>query len=471
MNRLREAIAREIVRWRGLQKAENLGCRTSFMILTSLSDEELLSSLSKVCQEAREVLARLLVHLIEVENRRLELRSAFPSLFVFCTERLRMSEDEAVRRIKAARLLRKFPRLLPYIERGDLHLTALLLLRRHLTEESFDELVTAASGKGKGEIEALLAARAPRPDVFATITELPASDGVPASLLPAGTGAHLPAPAQATSAAPSLATATVTSARIEPLSSSRHRLELTISSETRAKLERVRDLLGHRIPDGNLEAVFDCALDAILLQLERTRLGKTTQTPRAKTSSAGHHAAEQASTEADVELAPAPAGEPASGRVSQEVRRQVFARDGEQCTFTDEHGNRCPCRSRLELDHVIPRACGGTDDVDNLRVRCRAHNRLYAEECFGRDLIERKIRGRQQKSAQTPDLPKPRDAAAPVPHPKLELIDQLRSGLRNLGYRDVDIRHAIPRLLPPDPSNPAPPIEQLIRSALRVLSP
>jgi hypothetical protein len=38
-------------------------------------------------------------------------------------------------------------------------------------------------------------------------------------------------------------------------------------------------------------------------------------------------------------------------------------------------------------------------DAANLRVTCRAHNRLHAEPVFGRRCVERGIHFRQQKSA------------------------------------------------------------------------
>src|SRR5580692_10249835 len=142
------------------------------MTLANLSDEELLTSLSAVCFEARRLLGRLLLHLIEVEQRRLDLKSACSSLYDFCQRRLGMSESEAVRRIEAARLLKRFPTILGYLERGDIHLTALLLLREHLTETNVDDLLTAARGRSKRELQELLAARAPRADVMTTITEL-----------------------------------------------------------------------------------------------------------------------------------------------------------------------------------------------------------------------------------------------------------------------------------------------------------
>src|SRR5579862_4982470 len=143
------------------------------MILKSLSDEALLSSLSTVCVELRGLVARLLLHLNEVEDRDIHLRSACSSMWDFCQRRLGMSKAAAYRRVDAARLVRKFPTLLAYVERGDVNLTTLLLLRDHFTDRNLDELVEGAKGKNTRQVEEMIAALAPRPDVFATITPLP----------------------------------------------------------------------------------------------------------------------------------------------------------------------------------------------------------------------------------------------------------------------------------------------------------
>jgi len=74
------------------------------------------------------------------------------------------------------------------------------------------------------------------------------------------------------------------------------------------------------------------------------------------------------------------------------VRREVFARDGEQCSFVSEAGVRCDARSFLEIDHVHPKALGGENSATNTRLLCATHNRLAAEQVFGRDYIHRKIR-------------------------------------------------------------------------------
>src|SRR6516225_4473530 len=133
------------------------------MELTDFSDAQLLDSLNALCGQGRVVLARLLAHLVEVEERRLHLEAACPSMYQFCAQRLGMSEDEAYRRIQAARLARRFPDLLVRIERGDLTLSTMALLRDALTPSNYEELVEAAAGKTKADVQSLLAKRSPSP--------------------------------------------------------------------------------------------------------------------------------------------------------------------------------------------------------------------------------------------------------------------------------------------------------------------
>ena len=89
---------------------------------TSLSDEELVSRIASLCLEGRRLVARLIVHLIEVEDRALDKKSACSSMWAFCTERLKMSEGETSRRLNAARLARRFPSILEAVAEGRLGL-------------------------------------------------------------------------------------------------------------------------------------------------------------------------------------------------------------------------------------------------------------------------------------------------------------------------------------------------------------
>jgi 5-methylcytosine-specific restriction endonuclease McrA len=386
--------------------------------LTGLTDDALVSRLSTLCAEGHVLTARLIVHLIEVEDRRLDLRAACTSMFDFCQRRLGMSEGAAFRRITAARMVKRFPALLGRIERGELHLSTLVLIRPHLTEVNVEELAAAVAGKTQRQVEELLARLAPKPDVPSAIVELGAPSNDARVTLFAGSDArHVPSAPRA---------------RIEPLSEARYKVQLTASAELKAKLERASDLMRHRNPSGDLAVVIDAAMNLLLAKLEKERLGKATA-PREPTKPRAR------------------SGTHRSRAIPAGVRRAVFERDGEQCTFIDEAGERCPQRGHLELDHVEARALGGTNAASNLRVRCRAHNRLAAEEVFGKAHVAERIDFRQRKSraaAATPPSPSPSPSplsplSPPPSLPPPRAIELAVRGLHNMGFSKSDARRAV----------------------------
>jgi hypothetical protein len=130
-----------------------------------MTDRELVERLKELLREERRLTAAMLMHLGEVEARELYVPAACSSMFVYCTRVLGMSEDQAFKRIRAARAVRRFPMVGAAVEEGRLHLSGVVLLAPHLTSDNVEALVSEASGKSKAEIEILLARLAPKPDV------------------------------------------------------------------------------------------------------------------------------------------------------------------------------------------------------------------------------------------------------------------------------------------------------------------
>src|SRR5262245_62186331 len=113
----------------------------------SLSNDDLLSGLNGLLSAGRKLIATVIAHLGEVEERRLHLLAGFGSMFAYCVGRLGMSEDEAYRRIEVARLARRCPRVLDALAGGHITLSVAALLNRHLTHANEQSLLVAVSGK------------------------------------------------------------------------------------------------------------------------------------------------------------------------------------------------------------------------------------------------------------------------------------------------------------------------------------
>jgi hypothetical protein len=82
--------------------------------------DELLRRLSGLLRQSRRVEADLVAHVGEVDARRLYAREASPSIFVYCTQVLHLSEFEAYLRITVARAARRHPVLLEMLREGSL---------------------------------------------------------------------------------------------------------------------------------------------------------------------------------------------------------------------------------------------------------------------------------------------------------------------------------------------------------------
>src|SRR5712691_9821530 len=108
------------------------------------------------------------------------------SLFTYCTEALRLSEDATCNRIQAARACRDFPVILEALASGAMSLTSVRILRPHLTPENHEAVLARASGRSRREIEALVAELAPRPDVPSSVRKLPTATPAP-TRIPAAT--------------------------------------------------------------------------------------------------------------------------------------------------------------------------------------------------------------------------------------------------------------------------------------------
>ncbi|HKO50870.1 MAG TPA: hypothetical protein VJV79_24335 [Polyangiaceae bacterium] len=384
--------------------------------LVGLGNSQLLAGLSELVRQSNGLTAQLLAHLVELDERLLHLELGFSSLFAYCVEALGMSEGTAGRRVAAARVCRRFPEVFERVTRGELHLCALCALAPHLSAENASELFVACRGKTRRQVEELLAARFPRPDVREQIRRLPArahvpvvavaaveqaspSSGSSASVLPAS-DSKVPTVVPNSVPMPDRVPAGPDPRRrareLEPISAERFGVHFTADAELRELIERARALASHRLPKCDLAGLVKLALGSFVRQEEKRRFGIGSRPRRAKPEAdpvrSGERVAPpggvspavvmESTTLAAREGRAVPAGK--RGRyLAVAVRREAHQRDRGRCAFVSAEGRRCEGRAFLEFDHVEPFARFGTADARNIRLLCRAHNWLHARNCFG----------------------------------------------------------------------------------------
>jgi hypothetical protein len=221
-----------------------------------LPDHELVLAVKSLARCECQATASLVAHLAELDARRLYLGAGFSSLFTYCCEVLHLSEPASYNRIEAARAARRFPMILQMLGEGSLSLATVRLLASHLTTANQEELLAAATGKSKRQVEELLVGCFPRPDVPTSVRKLPA-----AKALSAVSGATVAVSSQSPAVPPvaSLPVAVVSLPAspahrpvVSPLAPDRYDIRFTASAQTREKLRLAQDLLRHAIPSGDL---------------------------------------------------------------------------------------------------------------------------------------------------------------------------------------------------------------------------
>jgi 5-methylcytosine-specific restriction endonuclease McrA len=343
--------------------------------LSALSHSRLLDRFVDLVHRDRRCTAEMLGVIAEVDQRKLWAAHACPSMFAFCVEHFHMSEAVAAKRIRAARTARRFPVIFGMVARGELHLSALHQLAKHLTETNHRSVLERAKHKSSREIDLLVAEIAPRPDVASRVRALPRQPAARSanSLTSLGSGTS-PDHAMSDDTASAAPTPPASNARknIKPivaLSPRRYKVEITIDQTTHDKLRMLEDLSANQVLSADPADIVSRALD-LLLTYTLKKKAALTDKPRERVANDG---GQQSVTR--------------SRSIPAAIRRGVWQRDTGRCAFVDEQGRRCPATRAVEYHHIVPYGRGGQHELDNITLRCQAHNQFQADLDFGRGFM------------------------------------------------------------------------------------
>ena len=438
----------------------------------------LLRETAEYTRQERLVTTRLLVRLAAVETRELYAPAGYSSMWDYCLGELHMSDDAAGRRLWAARKCREFPALFDALADDRIHLTAVHTLAAFLRPENVDELIKAATGRSKPQLKDWLACRFPRPAEPTEIRPIGASTASAPTILlelPSVAAPELPTAEKVANShalarvpVPSTAMESAESpvplhhrARVDPLNAEQVKLSFTMPRRVLAKMQHAMALLGSAVAPDDVAALFERLLDMSTPALEKQKFAATDE-PRAPR-----------------------VRKPRNARsVPAHVRREVWTRDGGQCTFESASGRRCTCRRGLQFDHVKPVAHGGEATIENIRLLCPKHNQLEAERRLGKPLMDRKrlearqrsLTGHAHKGSERTVRSRESVRRSPVPmtqperHPPLKAPheDELRAELTSWGHTrsEISIGLSAALRLPPEAG-----YEARLEAALETLRP
>ncbi len=295
--------------------------------IKNLSDTFLIQKTEGLVKEEREVLTRLLHHFREIERRRLFCDYKYESLREMLVKHFGYSDDEAYRRISAMWLLKDIPEVEEKITNGELSLSHLSLAQSFFRKEAKIR---------KGEIS--------KEDKLGLLTDI---------------SEQTIREAQRIMVARSSAPEELRPDKMSIISSKKIEFRFTANKSLESKISEVKGLLAHKYPSLSMGELLEvlCEISIEALKKEKTATSKAEKTAASRKSCVSEASAAKPKSQA-------------------QINREVWRESHHAC---------CNCGSKraLEIDHLHPKAKGGDDTKENLRILCRACNQRAAIKEFG----------------------------------------------------------------------------------------
>ena len=338
------------------------------MSVKNISDNKLIERLQQLVATEKECTSEIVLHLSEIESRRLYAEMGYASLFDYATRGLGYSRMSAQRRIVAARVVVEMPQAYEMLRVDRLSLAHFEVIATAFDGSNAPELVRAVAGKSVEQARIAVARACP-------LRVAPIADKIEPVVY-----SHPIDRAQR-----ELFENESQEAEGEVM----YRISFTARDELRRKLEEAQKIIFGFSKDNCMETLLDEVVDFYLERCSPKEREKRRAQKKAKTDvpkSEAENLVEFAEETKEIVLA----DKKTPRRPSIALRDRVLKRDGYRCSYTAPDGTECGCEVGLEIDHRIPWARGGRTEESNLRVLCRAHNQLAARQEFGAKFIEEK---------------------------------------------------------------------------------
>ncbi len=358
-----------------------------FEKLEALSIDELDRSAEKLVRLEKRNVALLIAHIAEMSRRKAALERGYKSLFEYCVRRLNLSEGSVALRLQVANVSRRFPQLLVALAENRVSLTVAGLLATHLEEGNVERLLSDCAGMTKRAAEEYLVRLRPKPVFTPSIRRQPSSAAKDESSRPECEPAALPSgepvlPAPEQEMPRPTTPQRITAPLLAPATPDSFNFRFAADRGFKEKFERLAEVLGVENPLTHMATVLEQALDAALDQKDpKRKRQRRLEKARRRNTAEGKSRPDEISEEAPAE----------SRYISSEVQERLHERADYQCEYRAADGTRCTARAGLEIEHERPFAIFRSHDERFLKVLCRRHNRLRAEQVYGAEFVQAKI--------------------------------------------------------------------------------
>lgn len=382
--------------------------------LLQLTDERLLSRLDELAARERRLTLCIVDHLAEVERRDLFAREGYDSMFAYCIGRLGYSASAAMRRIRAARCVTRFPRVRAMLVDKRVNLSTVSMVAGILNEENHVTVLERIAGRSQREVEAIVAEYRPRGAVHDSVKAVSVQAGDtqaavatnptlgcetnrsgcsddPSALptdRPDGQGAGTTTVNDSGAGVPTSAVVGNEEASSPDAAQRQFVVRFGAGPQFMKQIEAARALLSFRLPaNASLADVFGAVLGEFIERHDPAhraarRAARKTDRRKAQAPESAEKVDGSGKSDAGTRNGATRPEKSSSMRnpraIPAAVRDDVLAASLGRCEYISPSGRRCGATRYLQVDHIVPVALGGTPSRENLRVLCARHNRTEA---------------------------------------------------------------------------------------------
>jgi hypothetical protein len=306
-----------------------------------MTNYELAEKLEGLIRQERKITNEILSLINVALERRSYLELGYSSMFDWLVKGFGYSNAAAYRRIESARLLKAVPEASRKLEDGQVNLTTLSKAQsiiknqekttgKKISSEFKAEVIEKIEYKSTEQAEQVL---------FSLFPEAAAQER---------------------------------KEHRRVVDADTNRVSVNLPQVALNDMARAKEILSHKFPNGSDGEILAYALKFLIKHIDNADQPAMTQTASAA----------EAKCVMDHE---------GGKRISKAAaRRIIFQKYRGQCCFKDPRsGKICGNRYQVQVDHILPKALGGSDDPSNLRLLCRQHNLMMAEKILGRRFMDR----------------------------------------------------------------------------------
>ena len=359
-----------------------------FMTFTEINEK-----LVVLVRNERQITHEILNHILLFQKCDSYLKLGYPSMHQYLTRGLGYSDDQAYRRLKAARLINELPEVANQFQAAKLNLSQMAE-----AQKAFETSERETKVPINKEMKTALIANIEKTNNFQTKSIL----------------------------ATELKLKPETKEKINPQSDETVRLELSLTKEQFEKLQTIKNLVSHQIPDLNTSKVLEMLCDFYISKKQKASVKTADVTIQAKAikinsntniktktgaamtqsfmdsmkqsdrnekvSEKGrreHNMSEQVNESQDAKfietnnskVSKSKSSIKRSRYISVAIKKALFEKSQGCCEYVGPTGVRCNGRYQIQIDHHHQAFCfGGGNTIENLRYLCAQHNKLAAIE-------------------------------------------------------------------------------------------